>query len=66
MVEPTSAWLFNAIVSKHADAMDSFPEAVILPRSEADRAGREGTVGHRACGAGKDALRAGVVRCVVV
>ncbi|MFR0795041.1 MAG: hypothetical protein ACLSHG_00480 [Oscillospiraceae bacterium] len=22
-------WLFNAIVSKHADAMDSFPEAVI-------------------------------------
>ena len=36
VVEPTSAWLFNAIVSKHADAMDSFPEAVILPRSEAD------------------------------
>ena len=36
VVEPTSAWLFNAIVSKHADAMDSFPEAVILPRSEQD------------------------------
>ena len=36
VVEPTSAWLFNAIVSKHADAMDSFPEAVNLPRSEQD------------------------------
>ena len=36
VVEPTSAWLFNAIVAKHADAMDSFPEAVILPRSEQD------------------------------
>lgn len=35
-VEPTSAWLFNAITGKHADAMDSYPEAVILPRSPAD------------------------------
>lgn len=35
VVEPTSAWLFNAIVSKHADAMDSFPEAVILPAQRA-------------------------------
>lgn len=35
--EPTSAWLFNSIINKHADAMDSFPEAVVLPREESDR-----------------------------
>ena len=35
-VEPTSAWLFNAIAAKHADAMDNSPEAVVLPRSPAD------------------------------
>lgn len=33
-----SAWLHNVIVSKHADAMDSFPEAKMLPREEADKA----------------------------
>lgn len=31
----TSAWLFNAITNKHADAMDNYPEPVVLPR-EAD------------------------------
>ena len=35
-VEPTSAWLFNTIANKHADAMDSFPSAAILPREEGD------------------------------
>lgn len=35
-VEPASAWLFNVLNSKHADAMDAFPEAVILPREEGD------------------------------
>ena len=36
-VEPASAWLLNAIANKHADAMDSFPRACILPREEGDR-----------------------------
>lgn len=31
-----SAWLFNSIASKHADAMDSFPEASVLPRAKDD------------------------------
>lgn len=34
--EPVSAWLFNCIMNKHADAMDSYPEAVILPRERSD------------------------------
>lgn len=33
-----SAWLHNIIVSKHADAMESFPEPNILPREEGDKA----------------------------
>ena len=32
-----SGWLHNVIVSKHADAMDSYPEPNILPREQADR-----------------------------
>lgn len=31
-----SAWLFNSLTNKHADAMDSFPEASILPREKND------------------------------
>ncbi len=34
--EPTSAWLFNAIINKHADAMDNYPEPVVLPREQSD------------------------------
>ena len=34
--EPTSAWLFNAIMNKHADAIDNFPEPVVLPRERSD------------------------------
>jgi len=33
-----SGWLHNVIVSKHADAMESFPEPNILPREEGDKA----------------------------
>ena len=33
---PTSAWMFNSIVNKHADAMDSYPEAICLPREASD------------------------------
>ena len=33
----TSGWLHNVIVSKHADAMDAYPEPNILPREEADK-----------------------------
>ena len=35
--EPTSAWLLNCIANKHADAMDNYPEPVVLPREEGDR-----------------------------
>ena len=33
-----SGWLHNVIVSKHADAMESYPEPNILPREMGDRA----------------------------
>jgi len=36
-IEPVSAWLFNTIASKHADAMDNQPEPVVLPREEGDQ-----------------------------
>ena len=36
-VEPVSGWLFNSIANKHADAMDNFPSANILPREEGDK-----------------------------
>lgn len=35
-VEPASAWLFNTIINKHADMMDNYPEALILPRERSD------------------------------
>lgn len=35
-VEPSSAWLFNSILNKHADAMDNYPEPVVLPREKSD------------------------------
>ncbi len=34
--QSTSAWLFNAIINKHADAMDNYPTPVILPREKSD------------------------------
>lgn len=34
--QPSSAWLFNAITNKHADAMDNYPEPVVLPRERSD------------------------------
>lgn len=37
-----SAWLFNCIISKHADAMDSYPEFNIRPHEEGDK--QEATV----------------------
>ncbi len=36
--EPTSAWLVNAILSKHSDAMDAYPQPICLPREEGDKA----------------------------
>ncbi len=36
--QPTSGWLVNCILSKHADAMDCYPEPTVLPREEGDRA----------------------------
>lgn len=35
-VQPTSAWLFNAIANKHADAMDNMPAPNLLPREQSD------------------------------
>lgn len=32
-----TAWLWNCIVGKHADAIDSYPEPVVLPRMEDDK-----------------------------
>lgn len=40
-VEPTSAWLFNVLANKHADAMDNFPSPNVLPREEGDKAEAE-------------------------
>lgn len=34
--ESVSAWLFNTLINKHADAMDNFPEASVLPREKDD------------------------------
>lgn len=33
---PRSGWLVNCILSKHADAMDSYPEPTVLPREPGD------------------------------
>ena len=44
--KPSSAWLWNAIVGKHADAMAAYPEPVILPRvgDDEEEAGRLSSV----------------------
>lgn len=34
--KPTSAWLFNSIINKHADIMDNFPKLNVLPREKDD------------------------------
>jgi len=34
--KPVSAWMFNVIANKHADAMDNFPEPNVLPRTRDD------------------------------
>lgn len=35
-VRSTSAWLFHSITAKHADAMDNYPEPIVLPRERSD------------------------------
>jgi len=37
-VKSATAWLWCCIVGKHAEAMDAFPEPVVLPRMEEDKA----------------------------
>ena len=37
-IQPKSAWLFNSIANKHADAMDNFPRPNILAREKNDEA----------------------------
>ena len=37
-IKSATAWLWNCIVGKHAEAMDAFPEPVILPRMQEDKA----------------------------
>ena len=34
---PASAWLFNVLMGKHADAVEAYPEPDVLPREESDR-----------------------------
>ena len=34
--QPTSGWLFNSIMNKHADATDNYPEPLALPREKSD------------------------------
>lgn len=36
-IKTASAWLFNTIMSKHADGVQSVPEANVLPREEGDK-----------------------------
>ena len=36
--KPSSGWLFNSIANKHADAMDNYPEPMVLPRAADDQA----------------------------
>ena len=36
-IKPASAWLINSLMNKHADFMDNYPEANILPREESDK-----------------------------
>ena len=36
-----SAWLFNSLANKHADAMDNYPQPNFLPREEGDKADAE-------------------------
>lgn len=36
-MKTASAWLFNVIISKHADGIQSIPEANVLPREENDK-----------------------------
>lgn len=33
---PDSAWMFNSLANKHADAMDNYPEPNVLPRAADD------------------------------
>lgn len=35
--EPSSAWLFNSLANKHADAMDNYPTVSVLPREKSDQ-----------------------------
>lgn len=35
---PDSAWLFNSLANRHADAMDNYPEPNVLPRAADDEA----------------------------
>ena len=35
--KPVSAWLFNSLANKHADAMDNYPQLNILPQEESDK-----------------------------
>lgn len=37
-IRPASGYLFNSLINKHADLMDNYPEALILPREKSDEA----------------------------
>jgi len=37
IIKSATAWLWSCVVGKHAEAMDAYPEPVILPRMEEDK-----------------------------
>ena len=36
-IKSATGWLWNCIIGKHAEALDAFPEPVVLPRMEEDK-----------------------------
>jgi len=37
VIKSNTAWLWSCIVGKHSEAMDSYPEPIVLPRMEEDK-----------------------------
>ena len=63
---PDSAWLFNSLANKHADAMDNYPEPNVLPRAKDDTDTAKQLSADPAGDFGAEPIRAGVQRCLVV
>lgn len=64
-VRPASGWLVNCILSKHADAMDCYPEPTVLPREPGRPAGGRDAEPYPAGAAEKRPVQADVFQGVV-